>query len=319
MLGGDFNIHMSPERHSATLAQLLDLTSSYGLVPTIKTPTRITNNNGSVIDNIFTNIHISDISAESVYSNISDHNCQTIKFHDKYNPNGSSKNPIRHYSKRTFTASQILYFNQLLETADWAEVFYSKTTELKYETFISKFLHYFNCAFPKKNYSTTLNSKKKNWITHEVTTSARRLKSLYEDTRRSAKCEDKVIYRQQKQIHKRIISDAKRTFNDNIIENSQNKQAGAWRIIKNHTTPRIRNPCLDLHTETGHSTDQKECANILNNYFCDAVLNLLRISGIKPSPAGTPMSRCTKNMFLLPVNETEVLKIISLKCNKSSG
>ena len=52
---GDYNINLlKVESHSLT-ADFNDLMYSYGLIPLITRPTRVTENSATLIDNIFTN------------------------------------------------------------------------------------------------------------------------------------------------------------------------------------------------------------------------------------------------------------------------
>ena len=67
---GDLNINLQTYNTPAKL--LLDILSSFSILPTIKIPTRTTNTTETIIDNIFTN-NLNNFSSGTIVSDISDH------------------------------------------------------------------------------------------------------------------------------------------------------------------------------------------------------------------------------------------------------
>ena len=56
---------------------------------------------------------------------------------------------IKYCEKRKFNNDNIKYFNYLLSTENWNEVYESDNTNKQFNVFLETFLHYFNMAFPK--------------------------------------------------------------------------------------------------------------------------------------------------------------------------
>lgn len=73
ILAGDFNLDLIKfESHEQT-AEFLNNILSYSYYPTIRYPTRITDNSATLIDNIFLKASANKVSSAIVYSDISDH------------------------------------------------------------------------------------------------------------------------------------------------------------------------------------------------------------------------------------------------------
>lgn len=316
ILGGDFNIDMSEHSKSPELANLLDLTASYNLYPTFDKPTRSTNTTHTVIDNIFTSIALTDITTDSLNLHLSDHRGQLIKFRDnRLTPTKTTAKATR----RTFLSHQIKHFQQLLDSTSWHDVYATETSESKLHSFLNDFMTSFNSAFPKKH-SVIKQRKTAGWITPQIINASRELKELFTDYKQSGNEGDKRKYNECKKILAKDIRCAKREHNEKIIMNSHNKYAGAWTVINGSIKPKAAKHQVSLTLDSVIYDDQRDCANILNNYFCDIVPNLLRESGVQQQPlADTSGAHSSKQMFLFPVDAAEVWSILNTKCIKYSS
>ena len=73
MIMGDFNVNLINCNDDKNISNFLDTMLSHSFLPFITTPTRITRNTKTLIDNIFYNKPLNDIMSANLSSIISDH------------------------------------------------------------------------------------------------------------------------------------------------------------------------------------------------------------------------------------------------------
>lgn len=116
---GDFNINLlNVETHELT-GQFLDCIYSSYLTPLITKPTRITCNNSTLIDNIFTNV-IDEMESLNglICADISDH---TPIFHIRKQKKECKKHEVRQKT-RCINKDNISSFTQEIKNIDWHDI-----------------------------------------------------------------------------------------------------------------------------------------------------------------------------------------------------
>ena len=148
---GDFNINLLQFESHVPTANFLNSMLSFGLIPAINKPTRITNTSKTLIDNIFTNCNVFGGKSALLYSDISDHlpiilECKTIK-----NAKIKTIQKSTEISRRTFHQSSIDKFKFYLCNTDWDSIISiedGSDSNAIYKRFINTFNVGFNQYFP---------------------------------------------------------------------------------------------------------------------------------------------------------------------------
>ena len=174
-LVGDYNINLlNVDSHNLT-ADFNDTIYSYGLIPLITRPTRVTETSATLIDNIFTNKSIS--CEKSMYgilvSDISDHYpifcVETIL---------KSKSINVPFLKRDFSEKNKMKFLDVMSGLDWEDIYSAANTQCAFSLFHSKLIDAHHRCFPEKSFTRTYHIRKP-WLTSCLRDAVRKKNKLY--------------------------------------------------------------------------------------------------------------------------------------------
>ena len=137
---GDFNLNLlNCEGHQPT-DLFVNTFYSYGFLPLITKPTRITPHTATLIDNILTNSDL-DITAGLLYSYISDH-------YPLFQLTASCfKNSVplqKTFVTRDINSNSLHSFSCDLNSVDWQEVYEAQDVDSAYNSFLSIFTSRYN-------------------------------------------------------------------------------------------------------------------------------------------------------------------------------
>ena len=138
---GDFNIDILKHLSNSDAAKFVSINSSYGLIPLIKSPTRITANTASLIDNIFTNVINSTLDSGSFCVDISDHLPVFYLSEVECNINRVLKTQTL---SRKITDDGIHALIEELYITDWSSIYCCPDVNDSYDLFLSKLLDAFH-------------------------------------------------------------------------------------------------------------------------------------------------------------------------------
>ena len=209
-LVGDYNINLlNVDSHSLT-ADFNDTIYSYGLVPLITRPTRVTETSATLIDNIFTNKIIRY--GESIYGilifDISDHYpifCIETSL--------KRKSIIVPFLKREYTEKNKMKFVDVMSRLDWEDIYSATDMQCAFSLFHSKLIDaHHRCIHIRKPWMTSCLRdaiRKKNKLYFKsIKIKCIRTKKMYEDYRN--------------QLRKLMRAAEKKYHTDQILENKQN-------------------------------------------------------------------------------------------------
>ncbi|KAL3265556.1 hypothetical protein HHI36_009761 [Cryptolaemus montrouzieri] len=128
--------------HIINRNELLETFEAFGLRPIFKEPSRITNNSGTCIDNIFSNLESHTYLKDTYDPHLSDHLVQEIKLHTKIAQEINTT--IRHNINEENTKKFIL----ALKLVNW-DALMEQRAEDSYKNFDGMFQHCFNDSFPR--------------------------------------------------------------------------------------------------------------------------------------------------------------------------
>lgn len=307
---GDFNVNFLNK--SKQCKDLTDLLVSYCIVPTIQTPTRLNN----CIDNICVNLETDFYTSKVIDNTIGDHSSQLLSLKL---PNENQKKSFNQY-RQLNNPGNVSHFLALLSKENWDEVYLnSYNADEKFSIFLQTFLHYFEIAFPIKVKIAKNERKPRNtWFTSGLKTSSQRLKALYKI---SLTGDEEAInfYKKYKVTYKRLITAAKKMYNDSLLINSRNKTKTAWDIVKPNTKKTNKQTDISIKITEELITDEPTIVcNHFVNYF-SSVSNH-ETNNAKPITNLHALDNNPYSFYFEPATELEVTDIIkNLKNSNVSG
>ena len=145
---GDYNLNCLDYQNNTKVRNFFDILFSYGMIPIINKPTRVTKTSATAIDNIFINSFFNDsIETGIVKTDISDHFPIFVAIKDFNTSNFPSEIKI---SKRIITDGAIATFKQELAIKNWHEVKLIACPNVAYNLFMRDFTNIYEKHFPSK-------------------------------------------------------------------------------------------------------------------------------------------------------------------------
>jgi hypothetical protein len=139
-------------------------------------PTRIINNNGTLIDTIFVDTTIYDkIQVKPLINGLSDHDSQIICLQSA---NIGLQQTFSKIKSRLINEQTIEHFQMLLKDEMWNNTVYKSTCANEmYSRFQGIFLRYYEASFPV--FHTNCKSNHNNWVTKGIKISCTKKRELY--------------------------------------------------------------------------------------------------------------------------------------------
>ena len=286
-LVGDYNINLlNVDSHNLT-ADFNDTIYSYGLIPLITRPTRVTETSATLIDNIFTNKNISY--GKSMYgilvSDISDHYSifcvETIL---------KSKSIIMPFLKRDFSEKNKMKFLDVMSGLDWEDIYSAANTQCAFSLFHSNLIDAHHRCFPEKSFTRTYHIRKP-WLTSCLRDAIRKKNKLYYKSVK-IKCirtkREYEVYRNQ--LRKLMRAAEKKYYTDQIMENKQNSKK-LWLIIKHviNKNKRIKFQDKSKLNDGSYTTDMKIICEKFNDFFINVGPSLSK---------KIPMQNCSPDQYI---------------------
>ena len=308
---GDTNIDLLKYQQNDKITNFLDQALSFGLLPTILYPTRITSNSSTLIDNIFTNRNLSDDTSYIMFDDLSDHLPILLQTNLSYQTNPK---PIQYTeTKRIYSSINFSRFESLLQRIDWFPLT-SKNDFLNinsptesYNLFYSKFYKAFNQAFPKvtttKNPVNNKNKHTPPWLTKSIFKSCQKKSRLLKKYKRTNSPQDKLNYTRYKNSLKSIIRNEEKRYYEQEFNLRLNDSKRTWKFINEIQNKNAKlldnNPISKLCVNGVCTTQDSDIVNELNQFFTSIGANLAnKIPTHNINPASF-MSPKTCNTFML--------------------
>ena len=322
VLMGDFNIDLLKLDLHGDSSLYLDIMTSFGLLPTILRPTRITTRSTTLIDNIFSNFSDTSTSSGNLVCSISDHLPQFSLFNftvDKKKRVG--RKFIRNY-KRFNRENFLLDFLEI----DWCKELISKDPCQNLSKFISKTNELINSHVPLKKIKYN-EMPKKPWITKSIISSIFHKNALYKKLMKEKDLTRKEIlsanFKTYKNLLTKIIQASKTLHYKHFFEKHRNNLRETWKGIRSLVSCKARKTPApsSLLIDKSIINDPIAVANCFNNYFGRIAVDTK--TEIRPANKSFKDFLSTPNehsIFLSPTDSYEIGNIIqSLNDNKALG
>ena len=233
MIMGDFNVNLINCNDDKNISNFLDTMLSHSFLPFITTPTRITRNTKTLIDNIFYNKPLNDITSGNLSSIISDHLIHFLIESSKF----TEKSPQMVYRQRCYKHFDKLQFRADLIKVNWGSFCHDPDPNSAVEHFLKiverlldKHAPYKNIKHLKSQFET------KPWITAGLAYSIKIKNKLYKSFCKEKDPHKKENYERQFKTYRNLIStllrETKESYYKQYFSDNKKNLKLVWQTIK---------------------------------------------------------------------------------------
>ena len=312
---GDFNIDLVCYDTNRDVKTFVDVLYSHSVYPTITRPTRVTINSATLIDNIFTNCIGVQMKSGIFCTDVSDH-LPVFSICEEH-----KSKPRTSVMKRCFSETNVNKFQTCLQDVDWSNVLSRQDTNTAYDLFRTELENVFDKCFPLEKSKTK--KVHKPWMTKGLVNACKKKHTLYKRfvTNRNAVTEGRYKLYKNKLVG--ILRVAKKNYYSELLELNKGNTKETWSIIKeviNKKTVNVAVPNVFYRNESTFKGEQN-VANGFNDFFANIGTELASKIPECKEPRhiedymGAPND---KSMFIVPVNEAEVLSLCNTFTSKTS-
>lgn len=319
IIGGDINIDLLNISHSDIL-NYATLLMSFGFLPKINLPTRITEYSCTLIDHLFLRLanndkHITTVSG-GVFSDISDHLPVFLGL------SGSHTQYLTRPFIRIFNDKNQEKFKNKCENHDWGQINILTDINDKYNFFQNSLISIFNESFPLVRQSRK-RIKDKKWMTSELLSSIRQKHRLYKKQIKSPTPHNISVYKDYKKSLDTLLKTAEETYYFEMFKDTKDSSIKLWKCLGSVINPdkKVKQNRIDkLQVEGNYIENEDDIPDVMNNFFCTVGKDLA-----KEIPMGRNHHIYLKNknratFFLSPIDESEITKeILQMNSKKSPG
>jgi len=330
IISGDFNIDLLKIREKPVFSEFFETFLINGYIPKITLPTRLTSNNGTLIDNHFCKIstNFSDTTSGIIISNLSDHFPYfTCLDYLKLQPNPpkyvtysiQNENTISLF-KEYLTQQQICGKLNTGPNAD-PDANYD-VLHMIIQNGLQQYMPLRTAKFNKHKHKSC------RWISLGIIRSIRFRDRLYHKIKRTPT--SSPLYEQltinlkaYNKILKKLIREAKKQFYEKQFNKFKNDIKNTWITIKdiinrnknNQTTPVLFN------INNCNITNKQEIANEFNKFFINIGPQLAsQIPEIQNKSFTTYLNNpFNENLTFTPISADQIIKIITGLNNKTTS
>ena len=321
-ISGDFNTDLLKLEKNPSHDKFYNLMTSYGFLPQILDPSRVTGSSSTVIDNIYSNCLNYKLTSGNILISLSEHFSQFVSV-SRNKPDFKSNNIYqRDYSK--FCAE---LFRDDVSIQKWD----NNLTNVN-EQFNDFYWRLENCvdrhAPLKKINKEEQKLRSKPWITSQIKKIIKQRDKALKRLKRQPNNEDvKTLYKKFRNKVNREIKKSKKSYYKNYFEENKNNIKKTWNGIKSIINPNsnsISNKILQLNNNGQIIDDPQKVVSHVNNFFVNVGPNTDRVIPKVPpdkiSPERFLKNRNQLTFIIAHISTEEITDIIkSLNASKSTG
>ena len=212
-------------------------------------------------------------------------------------------------------------FLHALSEIDWSVVCSNGDAQSAFTDYNRKILGLFNQCFPKvkvrKKYST-----RKPWLTEALRSSIKLKNKLYAKFKKCNSAYNEDTYKKYRNKLNHVLKIAEKKHYAELLENCKNNTSKTWKVIKSIINRNKRQQIQSkFKLNDGLFTSNKATiSNKFNDFFVGIGPNLAkRIEKQSISPQQYLGDRLTCTIFLQPVYDDEIVKIVNSLNNSAPG
>ena len=270
---GDFNIDLLQFQNHEQTNEFLEASFSFGLLPVITKPTRVTTNSATLIDHIWVKNKSELHRAGVILCHISDH-YPTFYAHNTH----EEKQTLKPFKTRKISKDAQNSFKTLLETANFESVLCDDNPETAFINFFSIYNTAAEIAFPE----ITVHPKKHTfahspWMTPGLLVSCRSRQKLLRAKETNPSNENITRFRAFNKIFTACRRKAQALYYAEKFSQSRSDLKETWKLIRevSCSKKRQRDKIPDYFRHKGNILrDPKTIADEFNKYFAEIGPNL---------------------------------------------
>jgi hypothetical protein len=234
-------------------------------------------------------------------------------------PVSQSKLPKGGYNFRSYTEAAKAAFQNRIQTTIWDTTYNSRDAQNAYSTFAATISDAYEDCFPLQQIQKT-KSKQNPWMTRGLKKSIKIKNKLYGISKQRPNAYNGILYRRYKNILKKLIFLAKKTYYRDQLHKHRNNIKKTWEVLKaaiGHSNTRATLNCALV----GHNltTDTAIIGDSINHYFANVGSSLdAMIPASNVNPTSFLRGQHVGSLYLLPVTKEEILSCL-LKLKDSSA
>ena len=317
-LMGDWNIDLLNYDSHVMTSNCADMFYSFGFVPLINRPTRITNNSATIIDNIFTNNHEDSVNASQgiFITDISDH---FPIFH--LNKVCNDTNQEIDIVKRIFKDKNKQEFVNELKSMNWEHIYNTHNFQTAFSSFHQSYFKLFDKHFPKKKINIK-HQKHKPWLSDGLKACIKEKNKLYYKNLKFRTAYNELKYTTYRNKLKSILIKAEKDYYSKLLDANKGNMRKTWGIIKDIIN-KNRNKKIQTQFKVNDeliTTDKTLISEKFNDFFINVGPTLAsKIPEQSVKPEYYLSKRIENSIFLSNVNEKEFDNILKSLKNGSPG
>ena len=215
-LVGDLILNLIDYQSNAKVRNFVNLIFQHSLVPIVNKPTKVTNNNATLIDCIITNSYTDQENLTGILKrDISDH-FPIFTISMKHGLDSSDKKGT--IEKRIINAESIQEFRDILSEANWGNLYSISNPNDAYEYFLKVFSGICDLAFPLKTISVKTKTQQNPWMTKGLLKSSKRKQKLYDKFLKTRTSRNESIYKAYKSLFESIKKKSKQIIMQDVLK-----------------------------------------------------------------------------------------------------
>lgn len=295
---GDINVNML--NCNNIQRAISNLFFEFGMRNVVLEPTRI----NALIDVIFTDLEKRDVSVIDSY--LSDHTFQVVELQLPYVTSSNNPNNISTHIHRDFSDSNVTTFINTLKNETWSDVYRTRNFDNKFNNFYNTLMFHFNTIFPLRKRNVCSQKLKKPWYTQELRNIHRMLCEMCEIVKSTENENILVRYRNLKRIYADKKNIAKKTYNNDRLNKTDNISKETWKIVNESRNKNSENRNLPqmLNHNGNEISGYQNIAEVFNKFFLD-------FNKVSPTDDNVIMGDMVmKSFFLSPTSPSEIKSIL---------
>ena len=264
IITGDFNIDLSNLTNNNSANTFVNLNCSFGLYKLITTPTRITVNSATLIDNIFTNLTQSKCTSGTICTDVTDHLPVFSLFNiDNYERH---RKTFQSYTRKISNENIAALLGELYRI-DWTFLNNLQDIEQMYDTFLSVITIAYNKCLPLVPNKSKRLKIRKPWINKSLIRCIQKKNKLYKKCIHNRSFVDENKFKSYRNKVNNLLRKAKKHYFCLKFGNSKNDIKGTWKTINtllNKSKPKL--PTYIMKDGKMVENDQS-IADEFNSYF----------------------------------------------------
>ena len=276
-LAGDFNFDLLKTETDTNTQNFYDLMCSYGTLPQIIQPTRVTPNTATIIDNIFTNNITDDIICGNILLTFAEHLSQLVSV----NRGKIDYKKINIY-ERDYSKFTVESFRDDLSIQNWDLTLDDANDSFK--DFHMKLEGAVNRHAPMRKLNPKeIKIKNKPWMTPHIVKQIKLRNKIFERKKRQPENENiQIVFKQLRNRINREISKAKIKYYTQYFDEYKNNTKKIWEGIRKIVNlKKVSQKTSQLHIDGKIIDDDKDIATSLNTFFFQKLVQLLRKTSLR--------------------------------------